>query len=78
MSSRLPISPAHNNIESATAVAPPGRALHALTEIGELIDSGRFTLPVARTFPLTEVAEAHRVGENGVIRGKLVLAIEPS
>ncbi|MEU6560523.1 NADP-dependent oxidoreductase [Nocardia nova] len=54
-----------------------GRALYALTEIGELIDTGRFTLPVARTFPLTEVAEAHRVGESGSVRGKLVLVIEP-
>jgi NADPH:quinone reductase-like Zn-dependent oxidoreductase len=29
-----------------------GRALHALAEIGELIESGRFSLPVAQTFPL--------------------------
>ncbi len=55
-----------------------GRALHALAEIGDLIDSGRFALPVIRTFPLTEVAEAHRVGESGEIRGKLILVIEPS
>ncbi|MEV5648732.1 NADP-dependent oxidoreductase [Nocardia sp. NPDC052254] len=54
-----------------------GRALHALTEIGDLIDTGRFTLPIIRTFPLTEVAEAHRIGENGGIRGKLVLVIDP-
>jgi NADPH:quinone reductase-like Zn-dependent oxidoreductase len=50
-----------------------GRAVHAITEIGELVESGRFSLPVARTFPLTEVAEAHRAGENGGVRGKLVL-----
>jgi NADPH:quinone reductase-like Zn-dependent oxidoreductase len=52
-----------------------GRAVHALAEIGELIQSGRFPLPVARTFPLTEVAEAHRVGEDGRVRGKLVLLV---
>lgn len=52
-----------------------GRALHVLTEIGELIQSGRFSLPVVHTFPLTEIAEAHRVGENGHVRGKLVLVI---
>ncbi|EWM13550.1 NADP-dependent oxidoreductase [Kutzneria sp. 744] len=50
-----------------------GRALHVLDQIGELIESGRFTLPVGRTFPLTEVAQAHRVGEAGQVRGKLVL-----
>src|SRR5205807_1483137 len=33
-----------------------GRAVHALAEIGQLIESGRFSLPVARTFPLAEVA----------------------
>ncbi len=53
-----------------------GRALHALGEIGELIESGRFSLPVAQTFPLTEIAEAHRVSENGHVRGKLVLLVD--
>jgi NADPH:quinone reductase-like Zn-dependent oxidoreductase len=50
-----------------------GRAVHVLGEIGELIESGRFSLPVAQTFPLAEVAEAHRVSEHGHPRGKLVL-----
>ncbi|MFD5148751.1 zinc-binding dehydrogenase, partial [Streptomyces sp. NPDC058401] len=50
-----------------------GRAVHVLGEIGALIESGRFSLPVARTFPLTEVAEAHRVSESGHVTGKLVL-----
>ncbi len=52
-----------------------GRALHALAEIGELIESGRFSLPVAQTFPLAEIAEAHRVSEDGHVRGKLVLLV---
>jgi NADPH:quinone reductase-like Zn-dependent oxidoreductase len=55
-----------------------GRAVHALAEIGELIESGRFSLPVARTFPLAEIAQAHRVGEDGHVRGKLVLVIGPA
>jgi NADPH:quinone reductase-like Zn-dependent oxidoreductase len=53
-----------------------GRAVHALAKIGELIESGRFSLPVARTFPLAEVAEAHRVSEHGHMRGKLVLLVD--
>jgi NADPH:quinone reductase-like Zn-dependent oxidoreductase len=52
-----------------------GRAVHVLAEIGALIESGRFSLPVARTFPLAEVAQAHRVSEDGHVRGKLVLLI---
>jgi NADPH:quinone reductase-like Zn-dependent oxidoreductase len=50
-----------------------GRAVYVLAEIGELIEAGRFSLPVARTFRLAEVAEAHRAGENGHVHGKLVL-----
>lgn len=52
-----------------------GRAVHALAEIGELVESGRFSLPVARTFPLAEVAAAHRLGAAGHPRGKLVLLV---
>jgi len=52
-----------------------GRAVHALAEIGELIESGRFCLPVAQTFPLAEIAQAHRVSEDGHGRGKLVLLV---
>jgi NADPH:quinone reductase-like Zn-dependent oxidoreductase len=52
-----------------------GRAVHALAEIGELIESGRFSLPVAQAFPLADIAEAHRVSENGHVRGKLVLLV---
>ena len=52
-----------------------GRAVHAVADIGELIESGRFSLPVAQTFPLAEIAEAHRVSEGGHVRGKLVLLI---
>jgi NADPH:quinone reductase-like Zn-dependent oxidoreductase len=50
-----------------------GRALYALAQIGELVESGRFSLPVGQTFPLADVAQAHRVSEDGRVRGKLVL-----
>ena len=50
-----------------------GRALYVLAEIGELIGSGRFSIPAVRTFPLAEVAQAHQVGEEGHGRQKLVL-----
>ena len=53
-----------------------GRALDAISKIGELVESGRFSIPVAQTFPLANIAEAHRLGEKGDVRGKLVLTVD--
>jgi NADPH:quinone reductase-like Zn-dependent oxidoreductase len=53
-----------------------GRALYVLSQIGELVTSGRFALPAVQTFPLAEVAEAHRIGEAGRATGKLVLVVK--
>jgi NADPH:quinone reductase-like Zn-dependent oxidoreductase len=53
-----------------------GRAVHVLAEIGELIESGRFSLPDVRAFPLADIAEAHRASENGRLRGKIVLVVD--
>nr|WP_249780633.1 zinc-binding dehydrogenase [Bradyrhizobium sp. dw_78] len=51
-------------------------AFHALTEIGVLIEPGRFWLPVERTYPLDGISEAHRVSESGHVRGRLVPVID--
>jgi NADPH:quinone reductase-like Zn-dependent oxidoreductase len=51
------------------------RAVHALTDIAGLIDSGRFALPIAASFPLEEIAEAHRLSETGHVRGKLIVVV---
>jgi NADPH:quinone reductase-like Zn-dependent oxidoreductase len=53
-----------------------GRALYALDQIGDLIESGQFSFPVGQTFPLADVGDAHRVGEAGRVRGKLVLLVD--
>jgi len=58
-----------------TGGADSKRAWYALDEIGESIEAGRFSLPVARTFPLEQIAEAHRLSEGGHVRGKLVLLV---
>lgn len=52
-----------------------GNAFHALATIGELIETGRFWLPVDKTFPLADIADAHRASETGRIRGRLVLVL---
>lgn len=52
-----------------------GHAFHSLARIGELIEAGQFWLPVDRTFPLAEIAQAHRVSEHGHVRGRLVLVV---
>ena len=51
------------------------RAIHALRDIGPLIESGRFSLPVAQTFPLERIADAHTLSQEGHVRGKLVLLV---
>jgi NADPH:quinone reductase-like Zn-dependent oxidoreductase len=51
------------------------RALHALRDIGPLIESGSFSLPVAQTFPLENIGDAHALNQEGHVRGKLVLIV---
>lgn len=47
-----------------------------LAALASLADDGRLKVPVARTFPLAEAAEAHRVLAEGHTRGKIVLEID--
>ena len=53
-----------------------GRSYHALALAAELFERGKFSVPIARTFRLEEAAEAHRISEDGHVRGKLVLRID--
>jgi NADPH:quinone reductase-like Zn-dependent oxidoreductase len=53
-----------------------GRADHALGGTVRLATTGAFRIAVERTFPLADVAEAHRLGEAGEVRGKIVLTVE--
>jgi NADPH:quinone reductase-like Zn-dependent oxidoreductase len=51
------------------------RALHALRDIGPLIESGKFSLPVAQAFPIEKIGDAHALSQEGHVRGKLVLLV---
>ncbi|MEV0626903.1 NADP-dependent oxidoreductase [Nonomuraea wenchangensis] len=53
-------------------VEPDGAAL---ARIAELIDKGELSVEVEDVFPLAEAAEAHRRGERGRTRGKIVLRV---
>lgn len=54
-----------------------GRATYALALVARMAAAGEFTITVGRTLPLADIAEAHRVGEAGAVRGKLVLTVAP-
>lgn len=46
-----------------------------LSALVRYVDEGRLSVPVARTFPLSEAAETHRILEEGHVAGKLVLTV---
>jgi NADPH:quinone reductase-like Zn-dependent oxidoreductase len=47
-----------------------------LAALARLADDGRLTVPVAKTFPLSEAAEAQRLSAEGHTRGKIVLTMD--
>jgi NADPH:quinone reductase-like Zn-dependent oxidoreductase len=51
------------------------RAWHALADAAALFEQDRFSLPVAQVFALEDAAEAHRLSEEGHVRGKLILRV---
>jgi NADPH:quinone reductase-like Zn-dependent oxidoreductase len=68
-------------VDAATVKALGGRYVFVrpdagqLAELARLVDEGALRPQVARTFPLVEAAEAHRLSEQGHVRGKVVLTI---
>lgn len=52
-----------------------GRAPEARREAAELFEQGRFTMPVAETFPLAEAARAHAKSEAGHMLGKYIITM---
>jgi len=52
-----------------------GRATYALAEVADMAAAGRFAITVGGAFPLTDIAHAHRIGESGTVRGKLILTM---
>ncbi len=64
-----------NFAEADTGIQLTGGATDqrpAIREVAELLAAGGLRVPV-RTFPLDQAAEAHRLSQDGHVRGKLVL-----
>jgi NADPH:quinone reductase-like Zn-dependent oxidoreductase len=55
---------------------PMERVWGALEQAARLSEAGRLDIPVAATFRLDQAPEAHRVSEEGHVRGKLVLTVD--
>jgi NADPH:quinone reductase-like Zn-dependent oxidoreductase len=53
-------------------VQPNGASLR---ELARRYDAGEFRVEVAETFPLERAADAHRLIEQGHVRGKLVIEV---
>jgi NADPH:quinone reductase-like Zn-dependent oxidoreductase len=68
-------------IEADTVLAQGGRYVFVrpdrehLDELGRLFDSGRLKVTVATTFGLDQIADAHRLSEEGHPGGKIVVRI---
>jgi NADPH:quinone reductase-like Zn-dependent oxidoreductase len=52
-------------------------AARALTEVGDLIESGRIIPVIDRTYPLTDAAAAVNLVEQGNPAGKVIIAVRP-
>jgi NADPH:quinone reductase-like Zn-dependent oxidoreductase len=46
-----------------------------LTAIARLVESGKIRVHIGRTFPLAKASEAHKLVENGHVRGKVLLIL---
>ncbi len=48
---------------------------HDLEELGRMADAGQLRVPIAKAFPLEQIAEAHRLVGEGHVRGKVVVTL---
>jgi NADPH:quinone reductase-like Zn-dependent oxidoreductase len=56
-----------------TGQDPSDRAAEALPELAVLLADGRLSVPVWRSYPLAETAEAHADLDAGRNHGKIIL-----
>ena len=59
--------------EHGVRITTGAEAWDALDEAARLYAAGSFTMPVAQTFTFEQAPDAHRISQEGHVRGKLVL-----
>jgi NADPH:quinone reductase-like Zn-dependent oxidoreductase len=59
--------------EHGVRITSGAEAWDALDEAARLYAAGSFTMPVAQTFTFEQAPDAHRISQEGHVRGKLVL-----
>ena len=48
---------------------------HDLEELGRMADAGQLRVPIAKAFPMEQIADAQRLVAGGHVRGKVVVTI---
>jgi NADPH:quinone reductase-like Zn-dependent oxidoreductase len=48
---------------------------HDLEELARMADAGQLRVPIAKAFPLEQIADAHRLVAGGHVRGKVVVTL---
>jgi NADPH:quinone reductase-like Zn-dependent oxidoreductase len=48
---------------------------HDLEELARMADAGQLRVPIAKAFPLEQIADAHRLVAGGHVRGKVVITL---
>jgi NADPH:quinone reductase-like Zn-dependent oxidoreductase len=72
----MPPSPeraAAAGVRAAFVFTPPRGAV--LAQLAQRVDDGRLRVVIGREFALADAAQAHRLGESGKARGKMVLHV---
>ena len=49
--------------------------VHDLEELARMADAGQLRVPIARAFPLEQIADAQRMVGEGHVRGKVVVTL---
>jgi NADPH:quinone reductase-like Zn-dependent oxidoreductase len=60
-------------VRAAFVFTPPRGAV--LAQLAERVDAGRLRVLVGQEFALADAAQAHRLGESGQARGKMILHV---
>jgi NADPH:quinone reductase-like Zn-dependent oxidoreductase len=67
------VDPAVNEMGGRYVFVRPEQ--HDLEELGRMADAGQLRVPIAKAFPLAQIADAQRLVAEGHVRGKVVVTL---